>query len=222
VADDDSAPLATRADLERALRNQNLNHLDARDQLLQLAAHVVALTEELGLEEQVAARIPARLAEIRTQDSTGLQRVDLDPDTDKYEVTPTDVPCLERMHICKARCCRLRFSLSTLDLDEGIIRWDYGKPYQIRQRASDGYCTHNDAATGHCTVHANRPRICRTYDCKDDKRIWADFANMIPAPLEAIFTPRDPPEIDLVARLQARRFAHEMERETLDETFAEK
>ncbi len=190
--------------------------------MLQLAAHVVVLTDELGLADQVAEKIPERLHEIRLRDSQALQRPDLDPDDDKYTVTPADVPCLELMPICKARCCRLRFALSSIDLDEGIIRWDYGKPYQIRQRASDGYCTHNDVDTGHCTVHANRPRICRTYDCKDDKRIWLDFANKIPAPPEAIFASREPPKIDLVERLRARRFAQELERETIDETFAEK
>jgi hypothetical protein len=24
-------------------------------------------------------------------------------------------------------------------------------------------------------VYANRPTICRTYDCRNDARIWADF-----------------------------------------------
>ena len=80
---------------------------------------------------------------------------------------------MELLPICQARCCKLSFPLSTQDLDEGVIRWDYGEPYLIRQRASDGYCVHNGA--GSCTVHAQRPMICRTYTCKDDKRIWADF-----------------------------------------------
>ncbi|MBL0219994.1 MAG: YkgJ family cysteine cluster protein [Myxococcales bacterium] len=40
----------------------------------------------------------------------------------------------------------------------------------IRQRASDEYCVHNDPETHHCTVHSARPRVCRTYHCRDDKR----------------------------------------------------
>ncbi|MCX5746376.1 MAG: YkgJ family cysteine cluster protein, partial [Proteobacteria bacterium] len=132
------------------------------------------------------------------------------------------VPCMELMPICKARCCRLRFSLSSRDLDEGVIRWDYGKPYQIRQRASDGYCVHNDHATGGCTTHAHRPKVCRTYSCKDDKRIWLDFDNRIVAPFEAIFrAPERLGPIDLVGRLRERRLARELERSAVEEAFAE-
>ena len=36
----------------------------------------------------------------------------------------------------------------------------------------------------HCQVHAYRPYVCRAYDCRNDKRIWLDFDQMIPAPDE--------------------------------------
>ena len=221
---------ATRADLERALRNINADQVDARDALLQLAAHVVVLTDELArriaapdLGDAIAAQLPAQLEAIRAQASTGVQRPDLEPKNDKYEVVAEAPPCLELIPICGARCCALRFPLSTQDLDEGVIRWDYGKPYQIRQRETDGRCVHNEVGTGHCTVHANRPRICRTYHCKDDKRIWIDYEKRIPAPLDAIHAPLPgpPAKFDLIERLRERRLAHELERETLDETFAE-
>src|SRR5256885_10707209 len=50
---------ATRAELERAIRYLTLSDLDLRDHLLKLAAHVVALTDELvrrvdGVEPQPA------------------------------------------------------------------------------------------------------------------------------------------------------------------------
>lgn len=83
---------------------------------------------------------------------------------------------------CGARCCTLSFALSTEDLDEGVSRWDYGQPYLIRQHATDGYCVHNDPDSHGCTVHPHRPRVCRSYDCRKDKRIWIDYEQQIPAP----------------------------------------
>jgi hypothetical protein len=91
--------------------------------------------------------------------------------------------CLERLPICKARCCTLNFCLTEEDLDEGVARWDYGQPYWIRKRA-DGYCVHCDPETFRCRIFAHRPFVCRTYDCRQDPRIWSDFENGLLAPLE--------------------------------------
>ena len=74
------------------------------------------------------------------------------------------------------------FYLSKQDLDEGVVRWDYGNPYWIKQ-GPDGHCTHSDPVTRLCTIHEHRPFICRKFDCRDDKRIWLDFEKKIPAPL---------------------------------------
>jgi Fe-S-cluster containining protein len=200
-----------RKELERALRHLNVSDADVRDALLQLAARVVALTEELDrrtdgtLEAAVDAAVPDTLARIRMADSTQQLRLELDPDTsDKYAAVPATPPCEELMPICQARCCKqLTFALSTQDLDEGLIRWDYGRPYRVRRR-SDGYCVHNDATSHGCTTHGNRPRVCRTYDCRNDKRIWTDFENRVLAPPD---TPGEPREIDLVERIRQRALA---------------
>ena len=65
------------------------------------------------------------------------------------------------------------------DLDEGVLSWDYFRPYHIRQR-EDGYCVHHaDEVSGGCTVHSQRPAVCRGYDCSKDARIWKDFDQMI-------------------------------------------
>jgi Fe-S-cluster containining protein len=82
------------------------------------------------------------------------------------------------MHICKAVCCRMRFMLSAEEVDAGIVKWDIGHPYVIRHD-SCGSCVHNDAETHGCEVYADRPRVCRQYDCTNDDRIWADFDNMV-------------------------------------------
>lgn len=195
----------------------NLTGLNNRDTTLQLAAHVVALTEVLnerleGIDDAVAARLRATLEKIRIADLGGT-RVALDI----LEHKPTaDVPCLENMPICKARCCRFTFALSSDDLDAGVVRWDYGRPYIIRQRESDGKCVHNDADTGYCTVHTQRPHICRSYDCREDPRVWVDYEKRIPREREDIDLLELPPKkFDLMDRLARRQEAEELERVAL-------
>lgn len=181
------APVS-RADLERALRGVHSTHLALRDQVTQLAAQVVALTDELtrridGVEPRpappstpaapptgtvevaVELRVGETLAQIRASEARHDGRVAIGEIEDKYQAVPSQPPCEELIPICKGRCCQLRFALSTQDLDEGIVRWDYGRPYMIRQRASDRYCVHSDPATKFCTVREVRPTICRTYHC---------------------------------------------------------
>jgi Fe-S-cluster containining protein len=100
---------------------------------------------------------------------------------DKYRVDPAelpDIPCAELLHLCRARCCTFRFALSQQDLDEGVVRWDAGDPYYIAQ--SDGACVHLDDERG-CTIYPHRPRPCRVFDCREDRRIWRDFTQRVPA-----------------------------------------
>jgi hypothetical protein len=223
-----TAPV-TRADFERALRFLNMSDLELRELVLSLAAQVVTLTEELtrrldqtqpALEATVAENTPATLKQIRAADAKHVGRVWLETELeDKYAVTGPDVPCMELLDICKARCCKLLFPLSSRDLDEGIIRWDYGRPYMIRQRASDGYCVHNAPDSHGCSVHAQRPLVCRQYDCRQDKRIWIDFEKRIPAPLDVHIDEEKP--FDLMER--AARYAHAMlvERTAVGEVYPE-
>jgi SAM-dependent methyltransferase/Fe-S-cluster containining protein len=111
--------------------------------------------------------------------------VGVGPSVDKYALGPLpDIDCAALLHLCQARCCSLNFPLSFQDLDEGVVRWNYERPYQIRQRG-DGYCSHSDPETRRCAVYDHRPATCRLYDCRNDKRIWDDFENRIPASPEA-------------------------------------
>lgn len=243
---DDDAPV-TRRDLERALRHLNLSDLELRDAVLKLGARLVSLTDELtrrldGVEPEPAepgtpAAPPERtveaavvenlgglLAQVRAADASTATRVTLDLGEDKYSVVPSSPPCDEVLHLCEARCCTFNFALSTADLDEGVIRWDYGQPYLIRQRASDGYCVHNDPADRRCTVHHHRPRVCRTYDCSNDKRIWIDFEKRIPAPPPDARLPPDPPpstRFDLMQRASARAAAVKTESDSISAAFAD-
>ena len=237
---------ASRAELERAIRSLHMSDLDLRDAVLRLAARVVALTDELtrrldGVEPLPAppgtpapppsatveaatdAALDATLTMIRASDAQLATRVSLDLGGSKYATESPAVPCAELIPLCGARCCTLSFALSTEDLDEGVIRWDYGQPYLIAQRASDGYCVHNDPDGRGCTVHSHRPRVCRSYDCRGDARVWIDYAQRIPAPLPGgrvdLRGPR--PAFDLVERLRARAAAVERETRAVSESFAE-
>lgn len=238
---------ATRGDLERALRNLNLADLEMREALLLMGARLVTLTDELTrrldgvepeparpgtpappptetLEVTVMRNLGSVLGQIRLADVAQRSRISLDTGPDKYAVEPSDPPCDEVLHLCQARCCTFNFALSSRDLDEGVIRWDHGQPYLIRQRASDGYCVHNDPGSHGCTVHGHRPRVCRVYDCRTDRRVWLDFARRVPAPLEdAHVVPPEPPltELDLVDRLHARTAAITAERTAMAGGYAD-
>jgi Fe-S-cluster containining protein len=91
---------------------------------------------------------------------------------------PVEVNCAERMHVCHAVCCKLNFALTPAEVESGKVKWDLGFPYLIRH-GSNGYCVHNDTATGCCTNYANRPGACHRYSCAHDPRIWKDFDNMV-------------------------------------------
>jgi Fe-S-cluster containining protein len=218
-----------RSDLERALRRAMLGVDSVRDDVIQLAAHVVALTDELerrfgSIDDAVERALPAKLEEIRVTDERSLGRLLLGDAEDKYRAEPAGPDCTALLPICKARCCKLHFWLSTQDLDEGVIRWDYGRPYMIRQRIDDDYCVHNDPERHGCTVYDHRPLPCRRYDCRNDKRIWADFDNHIPAD-DSPFARKDLPTgqtIDLVERVRARQLALAMESFSLQTREAER
>ena len=243
----DDSPVGRR-DFERAIRALNASDVDMRDALLKLAAHVISLTDELTrrldnvepqpaapgtpanvsghtVEATVAAYIPHTLDEIRARDTLAGQRVSIDTDgVSKYAAASAAPPCAELMPLCQARCCTLSFALSTEDLDEGVIRWDYGQPYLIRQRASDRYCVHNHPDSHGCTVHEFRPRVCRVYDCRNDDRIWLDYDQRIPAPLahrDALETNEKVEMIDLLARVKARRTAAHFEAAAVAQSYSD-
>lgn len=100
----------------------------------------------------------------------------------KYEFkVSAEIECKNHIHLCKAACCKLPFAFSKEDLQEGIVKWDFGQPY-INARDKNGYCTHLKKSTYQCTVYEHRPIPCRGYDCRKDKRIWLDFESKVVDP----------------------------------------
>jgi hypothetical protein len=166
------------------------------NRLLEAASFLYALVEllsESGLVE--VKELDARKQEVakRLLDrflDKGMGVALQEGEEDKYKFTETvEIDCENRVHLCKAACCKMSFALSQQDVEEGVIKWDLGRPYLIAQSA-DGYCRHLDRKTKRCTVREHRPLPCRGYDCRKDKRIWLDFDNKIVNPqLDQLFTP---------------------------------
>jgi hypothetical protein len=142
-----------------------------------LAEKGLLSVEELDERKKVIAD---RLTKKFADQGMGVARQE--PEHDKYTFqNSVRIDCENRLHLCKAACCRMRFALSKQDVEEGVLKWDFARPYLIA-RGSDGYCTHLDRAKSNCSVHSQRPVPCRAYDCRNDKRIWADFANRVISP----------------------------------------
>ena len=68
-------------------------------------------------------------------------------------------------------------------------------------------------------MHAQRPRVCRSYDSSSDARIWIDYEKRIPQPIDA------PVEheagFDLVERARLRARAAGVEKKAVADSFAD-
>ena len=149
-----------------------------------LYALIELLSEKMGitmeeLDERRRVMSDRLAAEFRAR---GMGAMLQEPEYDKYNFEGgVKIECEDRVHLCKASCCRLQFAISTQDIREGIIRWNLGRPYMIEQ-GMDSYCIHFERGKCRCTVYENRPVLCRAFDCRNDKRIWLDFEKKIPNP----------------------------------------
>jgi len=179
-----------RNDLDDGLRFVHMLNMQVKHDLFETSARLGALVEELVAKGHIdALALDERRARIREREAprqVERAHVQVADVPDKYELGDLPaIPCAELIPLCKARCCKLAFRLSFQDLDEGVVEWDYAMPYVVRRRPTDGLCVHNDAR-GACSVYEKRPASCRTYDCRKDPRIWADFEKRIPAREDAL------------------------------------
>ena len=134
---------------------------------------LLAIDELDKRKQEVAKRL------IKKNDEKGVGVLLQEPEYEKYTFEgEAKIDCENRVHLCKAACCRLPFALSKQDIREGIVHWDLGQPYIIAQE-KDGYCTHMDRGCQRCTIREHRPVPCRAYDCSKDNKIWLDFENKI-------------------------------------------
>lgn len=126
---------------------------------------------------------------------------------DRHAVASVDPGCVERLHLCKARCCAMDVELSAADVAAGTLRWDLERPYLLA-RADHGLCEHLQR-DGRCDVYADRPAACRAYDCVDDPRVWIDYDAKVPAPLPWWLVPIEQWDLSAAERaaLVAGRFS---------------
>jgi hypothetical protein len=188
VSDDSLALSLKLQEIERGLRFAHVMMSVNQDQGNEAVAYVQALADvlvEKGILQHEELEEPLERAREEVAQVL-MPRVRLADIGDKYaEGQSVDIDCASLIPLCQARCCTFRFFLTKQDLDEGAARWDYGNPYWIKQ-TSDGFCIHSDPLRRACTVHTQRPHICRQYDCRNDKRVWIDFEQCIPAPMQVI------------------------------------
>lgn len=193
MSEQDPSPddAAARAEQERGLRFGHIMMMVGQSQSNEALAGIMALVDLMVAKGQITgdefdeyrARAKAQMERIAQP------RVRLAQLGDKYADDQTaEIDCAARIHLCQARCCSFHFYLTVQDVEEGVARWDYGNPYWIKHDAN-GYCTHCDPQSRACTIHAQRPHVCRLYDCRSDPRVWVDFEARIPAPMPPLTGP---------------------------------
>ena len=122
--------------------------------------------------------------------------VELASNNDKYTIEGEPIDCESRLELCQARCCSFGVVLTRQDVEEGQLQWEIERPYRLPRNA-DGYCSHLGRDDAHCQRYEYRPATCRSYTCKEDRRVWLDFEARIPAPMPVTLIP--------LHRLTARR-----------------
>lgn len=180
----DAAVNPVQRDFERGLRfahvMMSINQHEGREGVV----FARALAELLVGKGLVAKEeLETMMAQVSQQlDALPTPKVKLAKSEDKYSFEgAVIIDCASRVHLCKAKCCTFAFYLTEQDLDEGVVRWDYGRPYWI-QTGNNGYCVHCEPGAWRCRIHPYRPYVCRAYDCRNDQRVWLDFERMIPNP----------------------------------------
>jgi Fe-S-cluster containining protein len=182
-------PSDVKSDFEEGLVYIHRDAMTMRKKVMELRTQLQAVLEELTATKKLDVdKFVARRKEVKKQENVLLHksnavRVEIHPPVDKYTIPKEEYPdidCEARIPLCKGKCCSMHFHLSKQDLDERVVEWDFMRPYLIRQRKTDGYCVHNDPETRGCGVYHQRPAVCRTYDCREDNRVWIDFEKRIP------------------------------------------
>jgi hypothetical protein len=107
---------------------------------------------------------------------------------DKYSVESPDIDCEARIPLCGARCCSFEVLLSKQDLVERKLPFVVEQPYVLPRDPVTRKCACMDER-GACTAYAHRPATCRSYDCREDARVWIDYEKRIPAPLPESIRP---------------------------------
>lgn len=159
---------------------------DERADLRSATARFVRVVDVLvarGVLRPGDARLLDRLGEAAKAPIVRLSMV-----RDKHRIPSPPIDCAKYLHLCQARCCALKVTLSPVEVQDHKLRWDLDQPYEL-ERGDDGQCVHL-AAGGGCDSYDERPAACREYDCREDRRVWIDFEQQLPAPMPEGVKPR--------------------------------
>jgi hypothetical protein len=174
--DSGSAPdRVLRKSVADGLLYTHLRLSENTQQNLEVASFLYSLIELLSEKDllsidELDARkhmVQERLIRKNSERGAGVMLQD-GPEQDKYSFTgEARIDCENRLRHCRAACCRLPFALSQQDVREGV------------EHDRDGYCTHLERGSCHCTVRDSRPIPCRAFDCSKNRDIWLDFDNKV-------------------------------------------
>src|SRR5690606_36792907 len=125
---------------ERALRFLHLVDAQLRARVEEESATVHAVLEVIVAEGVLPVERYEKRKHLtvlreneRARGEIGIEIADID---DKYALG--DIPridCEALLALCRARCCRLAFTLSRQDLNEVVLRWRYERHYLLAKRA---------------------------------------------------------------------------------------
>jgi hypothetical protein len=89
-----------------------------------------------------------------------------------------DIDCQNRLHLCKAACCRIfNILLTAEEIDSNRYDWNPRLPYTLHKNRLG--CVYLCSSNWSCSVHDGRPSSCKGFSCKNDQRIWLDYENRI-------------------------------------------
>ncbi len=152
---------AMQAEFEHAVIVQSLLHVLLEKKLLS--------RDEL---DAVYPQMQHALAELRSHQLAAGPRM-----TQPLEghPEPTGLDCSAHHKDCEAACCT-SFSvvLTPEEAASGKYMWDVAFPYRLLTNDA-GECVYLDSERRRCTIWADRPIVCRSYDCRDDGRIWSNY-----------------------------------------------
>lgn len=171
------------AGLQAALRQLAADHETTRRGVAELQQQFETLIEIMIAFGTLRPGHAALIEKLRKRVEVARKTVvELSSVEDKYAVTGEPIDCETRLPLCQGRCCSFTVQLSRQDLEEGELTWDIDQPYQL-PRLADGYCANLGREDGHCQRYEHRPATCRSYSCREDRRVWLDFDARIPAPM---------------------------------------
>jgi len=143
------------------------------------------LLDALVFRDQVPSSFKKLARKIQADRGT---KVRLSMVDDKYNVESPDIDCAARLPLCGARCCSFDVMLSRQDLLERKLPFVIDQPYLLPRDPVTKRCACMDDS-GACVAYEHRPATCRTYDCRDDRRVWLDYEARIPAPMPEAIRP---------------------------------